>query len=56
MMFWVLDGGQRIGPFSPEELVWKRAGDLNVLACRGRAPAVDRRAWKLARFFPDDGT
>jgi len=53
MSYWTVDGNEVSGPFSAEELVWKRRGNLETLVCTGQAPSRDRRAWRVAWLFPE---
>lgn len=53
MSYWTSNGALREGPFTAEELVWKRRGDLETLVCRGKSPAADRRAWRVAWLYPE---
>ena len=46
MSYWILEGRQRSGPFTAQELVWNRKGNLMVLVSYGAVPAENRREWK----------
>jgi hypothetical protein len=51
--YWLLEGSKTLGPFTPEEVVWRVRGDLNVLIRRQEEPDLGRWSWKLGRFFPE---